>query len=97
MSLNKVGGKRLKISEENLGSSQSQLKSPAGNQLDEKSIKYIYDRYLQLLQEDKNATIQQVLVEEPFKRQFSGSKLDEKEIEAAVMERMFAEEENLEI
>lgn len=61
------------------------LKSP--NQVDEKALKQVYDRYLQMLQEDKNAKLEHVLKEETFARQFSG-RLDEKEIEAAVMERL---------
>ena len=37
-----------------------------------------------------------MLKEETFARQFSG-RLDEREIEAAVMERLYAEEDNTEI
>ena len=48
------------------------------------------------MQEDKNAKIENIIREESFKRQFS-SNLDEKEIEAAVIERLQAEEESAEI
>ena len=53
----------------------------------------MYDRYLQLLREDQNAKIETILREEPFARQFSG-RLDEREIEQAVLERLYAEEES---
>lgn len=56
----------------------------------------VYDRYLQLLQEDKNARIDSILKEESFVRQFSG-RFDQKEIEAAVLDRLQADEENAEI
>lgn len=49
-----------------------------------------------MLQEDKNARIESILKAESFLRQFSG-RLDEKEIEAAVIDRLQAEEENAEI
>ena len=56
----------------------------------------VYDRYLQLLQEDKNARIDSILKEESFVRQFSG-RFDQKEVEAAVLDRLQADEENAEI
>ncbi len=34
-------------------------------------MKIVYDRYLQMLQEDKNATIDDVLQDEEIKRQIS--------------------------
>lgn len=53
----------------------------------------MYERYLQLLQEDKNAKVESVLREEQIARQISGQ-LDEREIEAAVMEKLAEEQDS---
>lgn len=72
--------------------------------VDEQSLKLVYDRYLQLLQEDKNATIDDVLRQEDvkiqlmsFQRSTGAPPISAQEIEQAVIERLQAEEESAEI
>ena len=40
------------------------LSNKSPNQVDEKALKQIYDRYIRLLSEDKNAKIENILKEE---------------------------------
>lgn len=61
--------------------------------MDEKALNLVYDRYLEILQEDKNAKLEDVLKEERFVRQFS-SGLDEQELEEALMEKFKNEDES---
>jgi len=63
--------------------------------VDEQSLKLVYDRYLQLLQEDKNATIDDVLRQEDvkiqlmsFQRSTGAPPISAQEIEQAVIERL---------
>ena len=43
----------------------------SNNNIDHLTVKLVYDKYLQMLQEDKNATIDDVLQDEDIKRQLS--------------------------
>eukprot|EP00347_Sterkiella_histriomuscorum_P022188 403331364 len=66
--------------------------------IEERAINQVYDRYLQILQqENQPPRVDDILREESFAREFSGVQLDEQQIEAAVMERLQAEEESAEI
>ena len=71
--------------------------------IDEQALKLVYDRYLQVLQVNKNATIDDVLNEEDVKnqlrylQQMTGQAYGPRELEAAVIERLQAEEESAEI
>ena len=71
----------------------------ASNPLDESTLKLIYERFLGLLDEDKNATIDDVLRQEDVTRVLSTAYplVTPQEVEQAVIERLQAEEESAEI
>ncbi len=66
---------------------------------DEQSLKVIYERFLMLLEQDKNATIDDVLRMEDIRQMMAPYQglVSPQEIEAAVIERLQAEEESAEI
>lgn len=62
--------------------------------VDEQTINYVYQRYIDLLQVDKNATIEQILREEPLVsrlREIDSHDVAniEREIEQAVVEKLY--------
>ena len=65
--------------------------------INEGLLKQIYERYLQVIQEDKDAKISQVLKEEPFVQIIAQQKLSERDIEAAIFDKLYAEEESADI
>ena len=67
--------------------------------MDESTLKLIYERFLGLLDEDKNATIDDVLRQEDVTRVLSTAYplVTPQEVEQAVIERLQAEEESAEI
>ncbi len=67
--------------------------------LDEPTLKLVYERFLGLLDQDKNATIDDVLRQEDINRIIVSNfpHVSPQEIEQAVIERLQAEEESAEI
>ena len=70
--------------------------------VDEQTVNYVYNRYIDLLQQDKNATIESILKEEPMAtklRQSTSHPLNiiEREIEQAVIDKLYQEEETQDI
>ena len=74
------------------------------NKVDEQTVNYVYNRYIDMLQQDKNASIDLILSEEPLASQIAGqlitgpngtivSGYTEKDIEQAVIDKLYQEEE----
>jgi hypothetical protein len=74
---------------------------PQVQSLDEQVVNFVYNRYIELLQFDKNATIDQVMKEEPLASQLKdpnrGYTLTERDIEQAVIDKLYQEEETQDI
>ena len=43
--------------------------------IDDQIVSYVYSKYIELLQTDKNATIDMILKEEPIASQISGQRI----------------------
>lgn len=77
--------------------SKSPFGLPIQENIDEQTVNYVYNRYIDMLQYDKNATIDQILKEEPIASSLRdhtrGLTYNEREIEQAVIEKLYQEEE----
>ena len=76
--------------------------------VDDQTVNYVYNRYIEMLQQDKNATIESILREEPMASQIqaqlmvgAGGKVisgyTERDIEQAVVDKIYQEEETQDI
>ena len=78
------------------------------SKVDDYIVNYVYNRYIEMLQHDKNASIDQIMKEEPIASQIAaqlvigpnGDVLNgytEKDIEQAVIDKLYQEEETQDI
>lgn len=75
-----------------------QQQEPALSSVDEQTVSYVYNRYIELLQQDKNASIEQILREEPFASHLrETASYTDRQIEQAVIEKLYHEEETQDI
>ena len=70
--------------------------------VDETIVTYVYNRYIELLQQDKNATIDSILKEDAVVARLresaqAGMSYTERDIEQAVIEKLYQEEETQDI
>lgn len=70
--------------------------------IDEMTINHVYNRYIEMLQEDPNSTIDLVFKEEPLASRLRESSSNERaqlerEIEQAVIDKFYQEEETHDI
>ena len=88
---------------------QSGTSGPLGQvKVDESIVNYVYNKYIDLLQFDKNASIEQILKQEPIASQISAQLVvgpqgtiiqgySERDIEQAVIDKLYQEEETQDI
>lgn len=74
-----------------------QAQSIRNMHMDPEIVNQIYQVYVQLLAQDKNAKIKDVLVQEPYLSLMQQGLISEQEIEVAVFQRLYAEEESADI
>ena len=70
--------------------------------VDEQTVNYVYNRYIDLLQHDKNASIETILKEPAVSQQIieannRGVGFNERDIEQAVIDKLYQEEETQDI
>ena len=66
-------------------------------QIDPELVNQVYQAYVQLLGHDKNAKIKDVLAQEPFLSMVQQGMLQEHDVEVAVFQQLYAEEESADI
>lgn len=69
----------------------------AGSLLSPELIHQVYSAYVQLLSRDKNAKVKDVLAQEPFAQLLGQGLFTEQDMEMAVYQRLYAEEESADI
>ena len=65
--------------------------------LDENIVNQVYNSYVKLLASDKNAKVRDVITKEPFIGFLQQGMLNEQDIESAVFQKLYAEEESADI
>ena len=91
----------------NINILQKDSQAPFGIQssarvVDEQTVNYVYNRYIDLLQHDKNASIETILKEPAVSQQIieannRGVGFNERDIEQAVIDKLYQEEETQDI
>lgn len=65
--------------------------------IDQDVVSQVYQSYVQLLSHDKNAKVKDILVQEPFFSLLQQGSFSENDMELAVIQRLYAEEESADI
>lgn len=65
--------------------------------LDENIVNQVYQSYVKLLANDKNAKVRDIITREPFLGYLQQGMLNEQDIESAVFQKLYAEEESADI
>ena len=65
--------------------------------IDQDIVAQVYQSYVAMLTQDKNAKVKEVLMQEPFISLIQQGVFSENDIELAVIQRLYAEEESADI
>lgn len=65
--------------------------------IDQDLVSQVYQTYVQVLAHDKNAKVKDVLMQEPFVSLMQQGTFSENDMELAVIQRLYAEEESADI